>query len=163
MQATISVLTTGGTIDKIYFDALSEFQVGEPQIGAFLREANVRFSFSVRSLLRKDSLDLTDADRDFISNEIERETTRKILITHGTDTMLATALALQARAIEKTVVLTGAMLPATQRGSDAVFNIGYAVGVLSVLPAGVYVAMNGQVFDPQYSRKNRANNCFEAV
>lgn len=161
MHERICVLTTGGTIDKIYFDALSEFQVGEPQIAIFLREANVAFGFEVRSLLKKDSLDLTDEDRASIAAATNQVSAARVLITHGTDTMIETARWLQGAVKDKVVVLTGAMLPATQRGSDAVFNIGFAIGVLSTQPEGVYIAMNGQIFDPATVRKNRAANRFE--
>jgi len=162
----IHVLTTGGTIDKIYFDALSDFQVGAPQIEVYLREANVSFSWCLTPLMRKDSLELTAEDRAVILDAVRASQARRILITHGTDTMLTTAgrIAEDVGVVAgKTVVLTGAMCPATQRGSDAVFNIGFAIGALRLLPAGVYVAMNGQVFPPGQARKNRAANRFEAV
>lgn len=164
--ADIQVITTGGTIDKIYFDALSDFQVGAPQIEAFLREANVSFSWRLTPLLRKDSLELTAEDRGLILDTVRAAEAQRVLITHGTDTMLDTAAVLAADASlasEKTVVLTGAMCPATQRGSDAVFNIGFAIGALRLLGAGVYVAMNGQVFEPGRARKNRAANRFEGL
>lgn len=162
----IHVLTTGGTIDKIYFDALSDFQVGAPQIEVYLREANVSFSWRLTPLLRKDSLDLTAEDRTLILDAVRDSEARRILITHGTDTMLTTAGVIAADAAvaaEKTVVLTGAMCPATQRGSDAVFNIGFAIAALRLLNAGVYVAMNGQVFSPGQARKNRDANRFETA
>ena len=162
----IHVLTTGGTIDKIYFDALSEFQVGAPQIEVYLREANVSFRWRLTPLLRKDSLELTAADRTLILEAVSSSEAQRLLITHGTDTMLDTASLIAAHGVvaaAKTIVLTGAMCPATQRGSDAVFNIGFAIGALRLLGAGVYVAMNGQVFSPGQARKNRAANRFETV
>ena len=157
----IKILTVGGTIDKIYFDAQSEFQVGEPQIGELLQEANVNFDYSVESLLRKDSLDMTDEDRQLVRAAVERDTTDHILITHGTDTMADTARALVGVA-GKTVVLTGAMQPASLRKSDAIFNIGFAIAALQRLDEGVYVAINGQVFDPRHVHKNREQQRFEA-
>lgn len=159
----IRVITTGGTIDKIYFDRLSDFQVGEPQIGELLTEANVTFSWAVTALLRKDSLDLTDADRDLIVATVRDCAESHVLVTHGTDTMVETARCLQAADLGRTVVLTGAMQPATQRDSDAVFNIGFAIGVLRSREPGVYVAMNGQAFTPDQARKNRAENRFEPL
>ena len=156
----LHIVTTGGTIDKIYFDALSDFQVGAPQIEVYLREANVSFSWRLTPLMRKDSLELTDDDREAVLAVVQESSAARILITHGTDTMLTTAQVLQA-VEDKTIVLTGAMCPATQRGSDAAFNIGFAIGVLQTLPAGVHVAMNGQVFAPGRARKNRAANRFE--
>jgi len=157
----IKILTTGGTIDKIYFDQKSEFQVGEPQICQLLDEANVTFDFEVESILRKDSLDLTDADRQMIVDKVKAEPGERVLITHGTDTMIETARCLSEHIKDKTIVLTGSMQPATIRSSDAEFNIGFAIAALQLLPAGVYIAMNGKVFDPNGSRKNVEENRFE--
>jgi L-asparaginase len=156
----IKIFTVGGTIDKIYFDAKSEFQVGEPQIGELLHEANVSFGYSVESLMRKDSLDMTDADRQLVRAKVDAEPVQRILITHGTDTMVDTARALVG-VDNKVVVLTGAMQPAQLRVSDAIFNIGYAIAVLQQAEPGVYVAMNGQVFDPLHVHKNREQFRFE--
>lgn len=157
----IRILTTGGTIDKIYFDANSEFKIGAPQIGELLHEANVSFSYSVRSLLRKDSLELTDADRALIREAVETETADRILITHGTDTMVDTARNLVGVS-GKTVVLTGSMQPARLRVSDAIFNIGFAIGAVQQLEPGVYIAINGRIFDPLHVHKNREEQRFEA-
>jgi L-asparaginase len=158
----IRILTTGGTIDKIYFDAKSEFQVGEPQIGELLREAIVSFDFTVESILKKDSLDMTDDDRGLIRRHVRDDDCDRILITHGTDTMVVTANALLG--IEgKTVVLTGSMQPARLRVSDAIFNIGFAIAAVQLLDAGVYIAMNGRVFDPRTARKNIERHRFEQV
>jgi L-asparaginase len=154
------IFTTGGTIDKVYFDARSEFEVGEPQIGHILREAMVGFDFEVRSLMQKDSLDMTDADRALIRTAVEHCEARHILITHGTDTMAETAAALMGVA-GKSIVLTGALSPARFRATDAVFNIGMAVAAVQVVPDGVYVAMNGRVFAAGHVRKNRERNRFE--
>lgn len=158
----LRIFTTGGTIDKVYFDAKSEFAVGEPLIGAILEEAQVGFEFEVVSLMRKDSLELTDVDRQAIRKAVEGATESRIMITHGTDTMTDTAAALEG--IEgKTIVLVGALNPARFRSSDAIFNIGLAVGAVQAMPPGVYVAMNGQVFEAGRVRKNRAANRFEAT
>ncbi|MET0014254.1 MAG: asparaginase domain-containing protein [Sedimenticola sp.] len=158
----IKILTTGGTIDKIYFDAKSEFQVGDPQITELLHEANVSFDFEVDSVMRKDSLEMTDDDRDLLRRKVERESADRILITHGTDSMVETGRAL-AGIDGKTIVLTGAMQPARLRVNDAIFNIGYAVAAVQQLPPGVYIAMNGQLFDPISSHKNVAENRFEKI
>ena len=158
----IKIFTTGGTIDKIYFDAKSEFQVGEPQIAEVLTEANVTFAFEVESVLRKDSLDMTDEDRQFIRTRVAQDACERILVTHGTDTMIQTALAL--RDIPgKTIVLTGAMQPARLRVSDAFFNIGFAMAAAQLMPPGVYIAMNGEIFDPRFARKNVAKHQFETI
>ncbi|MGH8215423.1 MAG: asparaginase domain-containing protein [Rhodanobacteraceae bacterium] len=156
----LTVITTGGTIDKVYFDAKSDYQVGAPQIGEILAQLGVTFEFDVVPVVRKDSLDLTDADRAAIRAAIERQPHRHILITHGTDSMVDTALALEGVA-GKTIVLTGALNPARFQGSDAVFNIGCAVGAVQTLGEGVWIAMNGRIWDPRHVRKNRDANRFE--
>ncbi len=159
---SVKIFTTGGTLDKVYFDAGSEFQVGEPGIVEVLHEANVAFDYDVESLMRKDSLDLTDEDRALIRDRVAAEPSSRILITHGTDTMIDTARELMG--IEgKTIVLTGSMQPARLRVSDAAFNVGAAVMAVQTLPVGVYVVMNGCVFDPRTARKNRAHQRFEMV
>ncbi|HEU5399520.1 MAG TPA: asparaginase domain-containing protein [Gammaproteobacteria bacterium] len=158
----LRIFTTGGTIDKIYFDAKSEYEVGEPQISDVLREMGVGFPFEITSLMRKDSLDLTDADRASIREAVTQDPARHVLITHGTDTMTETAAALQGIP-GKTIVLTGALSPARFRGSDAIFNIGGAVVVALNQAPGVYIVMNGRVFDARKVRKNRDKNRFEEV
>ena len=155
------IVTTGGTIDKIYFDDMSDYQIGEPMIGQILRDLQVGFEFEVRQLLRKDSLHITDEDRLKIRAEIAASDASHVLITHGTDSMVDTALLL-ADIPGKTMVLTGALNPARFRDSDAVFNIGCAVGALQALPAGVWIAMNGCLWDPHSVRKNLQRNRFES-
>jgi L-asparaginase len=156
----LRIFTTGGTIDKIYFDAKSEYEVGEPQIGEILREMGVGFPFEMTSLMRKDSLDLDDADREVIRRAVASDSAERVLITHGTDTMTETAKVLQGIS-GKTIVLTGSLNPARFRGSDAIFNIGGAVAAAQVLPPGTYIFMNGRVFDALKVRKNRDKNRFE--
>jgi L-asparaginase len=158
----IQFITTGGTIDKIYFDALSQFEVGDSQVKAMLTDALVDFSYDVTPIMKKDSLDITDEDRENIRAHIEASHHSRFNITHGTDTMPETAAAL--RGIEhKTVVLTGALTPARFRTTDAVFNIGMAVGALQTAAPGVYIAMSGQVFEAGQVRKNREANRFEST
>lgn len=156
------IVTTGGTIDKIYFDDLSEFQIGEPQIGKILDAIGVGFSFQVIPLLRKDSLHLTADDRALLKATIAAQTTRHVLVTHGTDTMVETALVLR-EIPDKVIVLTGALNPARFQVSDAVFNIGCAVGAVQCQPPGVWIAMSGRIWDATQVRKNRAANRFEAA
>jgi L-asparaginase len=157
---TLKIFTTGGTLDKVYFDTNSEFQVGEPGIVELLAEANVAFAYEVESLMRKDSLDLTDDDRYLIHARIAADPADHILITHGTDTMVETAKLLT-NIERKTIVLTGSMQPARLRASDAAFNVGAAVVAAQTLPPGVYIVMNGCVFDPRTARKNREHQRFE--
>lgn len=156
----IKIFTTGGTIDKIYFDQKSSFEVGAPQIGQLLSEANAVFGYEVEPLTRKDSLDLTDADRRLIVEAVRSDSAERILVTHGTDTMITTARWLRGLPA-KTIVLTGSMQPARFRVSDAVFNIGYAIASVQLLSPGVYIAMNGRIFDPMKARKNLELNRFE--
>jgi L-asparaginase len=158
----LCIVTTGGTIDKVYFDDKSDYQVGDPQIGRILDELGVAFSFSVIPILRKDSLHITADDRELLRATIAAQPARHVLVTHGTDTMVDTAKVL-ATIIDKTIVLTGALNPARFRGSDADFNIGTAVGAVQCLPPGVYIAMNGRIWDPLKVRKNVAANRFESI
>jgi L-asparaginase len=158
----IRFITTGGTIDKIYFDALSQFEVGESQVEHILKEGLVQFDYEIVPLLQKDSLEMTAADRAVLRDYIEKNEGRLFVVTHGTDTMAATAQALQG--LEgKTIVLTGALTPARFRTTDAIFNVGMAVAAAQVSPPGVYIAMSGQVFAAGEVRKNRAENRFEAL
>jgi L-asparaginase len=160
MISKLLIITTGGTIDKIYFDDKSDYQVGEPQISQILHAMHVAFEFEVSALMRKDSLHITDEDRKLIRAAIAGSTAGHVLITHGTDTMVETAVEL--KGLEgKTIVLTGALNPARFRDSDAIFNIGCAVGAVQALPPGVYIAMNGKVWDPENVRKNTSQNRFE--
>ena len=155
------IVTTGGTIDKVYFDAKSDYQVGEPQIGRILGELGVAFRFHVIPLLRKDSLFIEDADRQLLRATIAAQEETCVLVTHGTDTMVETAKVL-ATIPGRTIVLTGALNPARFRGSDAEFNIGCAVGAVQSLPAGAWIAMNGRIWSPDKVRKNVDANRFEA-
>lgn len=159
---TLRIFTTGGTIDKVYFDAKSEYEVGEPVVGRILHDAGVTFDFTVKELLKKDSLDLTDEDRAAIRAAVEADPAERILITHGTDTMPETGRALVGIP-GKTIVLTGSLSPARFQSSDAVFNIGCAIGAVQSLPPGVYVVMNGRVFKADRVRKNRQANRFEEI
>ena len=158
----LCIVTTGGTIDKIYFDDKSDYQIGEPQIGRILEELGVAFRYRVIPILRKDSLHINDGDRELIRATIAAQDTPHVLVTHGTDSMVETAKVL-ASIPGKTIVLTGALNPARFRGSDAEFNIGTAVGAVQSLPAGVYIAMNGRIWDPARVRKNVDANRFEAL
>lgn len=161
-KMNISIIAVGGTIDKVYFDAKSEYEVGPPNIERVLGELNLAIDYSVTSLMRKDSLDMTDEDRRLIAEAVEMDPSARILITHGTDTMVQTAAALRHIA-GKTVVLTGALEPALFKTSDAVFNIGCALGAVQVLPPGIFIAMNGRIFLADHVRKNLQENRFEEI
>lgn len=156
----LRIFTTGGTIDKVYFDAKSEFEVGDPQIATILHTSGVTVDYTVETLMRKDSLDLTDEDRALIAEHVRTCNCDRIIVTHGTDTMVLTARAL-GEVGGKTIVFVGSLSPARFKGSDAEFNIGFALAAVQTLPSGVYIAMNGRVFEADKVEKNRAANRFE--
>lgn len=158
----IRFITTGGTIDKIYFDALSQFEVGESQVKHILTEGLVDFDYEIVPLLQKDSIEMTDADRSKLRDFIANDDASHYVVTHGTDTMPATAEAL-AGLDGKTIILTGALTPARFKTTDAIFNVGMAVAAVQTAAPGVYIAMSGQVFPAGKVRKNRAENRFEEL
>lgn len=151
---SVLVLTTGGTIDKLYFDALSAFQVGDSVVARIFATARVSLPFRVVELMRKDSLELTDADRALIRRTALDADERSIIVTHGTDTMTETAQALYGLA-GKTIVLVGALAPARFAESDATFNLGMALATAQVAAPGVWLAMNGTIFPGDRVRKDR--------
>jgi L-asparaginase len=156
----IQIFTTGGTIDKVYFDANSEFEVGHSLLPELLSESNIHEGYRLRELMRKDSLEMNDADRQVVLEAATECDGGRIIITHGTDTMADTAAVL-AGLKDKTIVLTGAMQPARMRRTDAVFNVGFAWAAVQLLPPGVYIAMNGEVFEAGAVRKNLKAQRFE--
>lgn len=158
-RSPILVITTGGTIDKEYFDALSEYQIGESQMARLLRLGRVTHPVRVIELMRKDSLELTEADRDLIAATVREAEEAHVVITHGTDTMADTARAIGGET-GKTVVLVGALAPARFAESDAAFNLGMAFGCCQAATPGVWITMNGSVFDGLRVRKDRAAGTF---
>ena len=162
-QPAILVLTTGGTIDKNYFDALSEYQIVESGIPALLKEARVALPFRVVEVCRKDSLELTDEDRAAIAKAAHDAPELRIVITHGTDTMTETAKVLDREAPGKTIVLTGALSPARFAETDAPFNLGMAFAAAQTATPGVWIAMSGQVFDGLRVKKDRDAGRFVGV
>ena len=158
----IKFFAVGGTIDKIYFDKKSDYQVGVPQLQHILEDANITFDYECESLLRKDSLDMNDDDRQSIFLKVDADKSALIVITHGTDTMVQTAKKLQ-EVKDKTIVLTGSMTPARFKNSDAFFNLGCSITAVQTLPKGVYIAMSGRIFTPENIRKNIEAGCFEEV
>ena len=156
---TLQIFTTGGTIDKQYFDALSDFQIGDSVVGRILQQMNVGFDYQVDELMR---LDMTDDDCRQIQARVSDAEAQHILIMHGTDGMVETASRLNELS-DKKIVLTGALQPAAFSETDAIFNIGCAIGAIQVLTPGVYIAMNGQVFAADKVVKNRAEHRFETA
>lgn len=158
----IKIYTVGGTIDKVYFDRKSSYEVGEPKIGEILKEANVNLSYEISPIMHKDSLDMNDEDRQMIFDRVSSDEHSHIVLTHGTDTMIQTAKKLISIP-EKVIVLTGAMAPARFKYSDAEFNIGCAIAAVQILKPGVYIAMNGRIFNSNSVRKNQEKNWFEEL
>ena len=163
MPLKIKIITTGGTIDKVYYDAKSDYQIGDPQVKAILDRVGATIEYEITDIFHKDSLDITDLDRQSVVEEVLRTEVEYIILTHGTDTMVETAKLLQNEVTGKTIILVGSLTPARFRETDAEFNIGVAVGAVQSVPHGIYVAMNGVVFDPSKVRKNRAENRFEPL
>jgi L-asparaginase len=158
----VKIFTTGGSIDKFYSTLKSTFVVGEPQVQSVLQEAKVTLDVEIESLLKKDSVDITQDDRLAIFEKVASDPNRHIIITHGTDTMIPTAKDLSSIA-DKVIVFTGAMQPAAFKQTDAAFNIGCAIMAVQTLPEGTYVVMNGKVFDPNKISKNLELNRFEEM
>ena len=155
----ILVLTTGGTIDKIYFDALSDYKVGESVVAKLLQIGGVRRPFRIEEVTRKDSLELEDRDRALIRERVLAAPESHIVITHGTDTMTDTASALEG-ITGKTIVLVGALAPARFGESDASFNLGMAFATAQIAGPGVYISMSGSVFRADQVVKDRAKGAF---
>ncbi|MDA9883056.1 asparaginase domain-containing protein [Flavobacteriaceae bacterium] len=158
----LEILTTGGTIDKVYFDKKSNYEVGDPFVEELLHKMNVNISFKVKSLMKIDSLDMTDIHREEILNYLKNSTANNFLITHGTDSIVETAIYLK-KISDKTIVLTGSLKPAIFIDNDAIFNVGSALTSAQILKNGVYIVINGQVFNPDNVRKNLEKNIFETI
>jgi len=160
----IRVLVTGGTFDKEYNELNGSLFFKDTHLPEMLRLGRSRIDVSITTLMMIDSLEMTAADRARIVDECGRAAETRILITHGTDTMVETAAALATKLpTGKTIVLTGAMIPYAFGSSDGLFNLGSALSFVQALPAGVYIAMNGRCFDWNRVRKNRDTGTFETV
>lgn len=158
---TTYVIATGGTFEKHYDEIKGQLVFTKTHITEMLKRARVTKRVKVDTIALVDSLDMTNAQRRAIVNAVKKTRAKKVVIIHGTDTMTVTAQELLALSPNKTVVLTGAMIPYEFDGSDALFNLGHAMGVCETLPSGVYVAMNGQVFPANNVKKNKQKGCFE--
>jgi L-asparaginase len=163
VNPTIRVLVTGGTFDKEYDELGGRLFFKDTHLPEMLRLARCRIPVQVETLMMIDSLDMTETDRARVVERCRSSDESRLVVTHGTDTMAETARALQAAALGKTVVLTGAMVPYAFGSSDGLFNLGSALSFAQVLPAGVYVAMNGRVFPGDKVRKNRQGGVFEEL
>jgi L-asparaginase len=159
----IRIFVTGGTFDKTYDEIRGVLAFGDTHLHEMLTLGRSRVDVSVRTLMMVDSLVMTDADRDLIVRNCVQCQETRIVITHGTDTMVETARAIAAGVEGKTVVLTGAMIPYAFGSSDGLFNLGSALSFAQVLPSNVYIAMNGQHFQWDRVRKNRETGVFEPL
>ena len=158
----IMIFTTGGTIDKVYFDGKGGYEVGAPMVRDILRHGRAEDGIQVLELLRKDSLEMTEADRLAIRDAVASWEGSRVIVTHGTDTMVETARVLS-EVGQKTIVLTGALQPGRFADSDASFNLGMAVAAAQTLTFGVYIAANGRIFAADRVRKNPELNRFEGL
>lgn len=163
MSHGIRVFVTGGTFDKEYDEVRGTLYFRETHLPEMLKLGRCRLDVSIRALMMIDSLEMTEADRALIVEQCRRCEETRIIVTHGTDTMVQTAAALARGAPGRTIVLTGAMVPWAFGSSDGLFNLGSALSFVQVLPAGVYVAMNGRWFPWDGVRKNRDTGVFESV
>jgi L-asparaginase len=163
---TIRILVTGGTFDKEYNELTGSLDFKDTHLPEMLRLGRCRVDVEVRTLMMIDSLEMTDVDRALVVEACRQAAESRLLITHGTDTMVETAAALAAAlppASGRTIVLTGAMIPYAFGSSDGLFNLGSALSFVQALPPGVYIAMNGRCFEWDRVRKNRETGVFEAL
>lgn len=159
----IKILITGGTFDKVYDELTGQLFFRDTHIQEMLRLGRCRLDVHVRTLMMVDSLQMTEEDRSLILQNCLKSEEGRIVVTHGTDTMAQTAAFLGPRLQDKTVVLTGAMIPYAFGSSDGLFNLGSALSFVQALPSGVYIAMNGKCFPWDDVRKNRDTGTFESL
>jgi len=159
----IRIFVTGGTFDKTYDEIRGVLSFEDTHLSEMLRLGRSQVDVTVRTLMMVDSLEMTDADRQLIVRNCVQSSEERIVITHGTDTMVETARALAAGVPHKTIVITGAMIPYAFGSSDGLFNLGSALSFAQILPPGVYIAMNGQHFAWDKVRKNRETGVFEPL
>ncbi|MCG6956186.1 MAG: asparaginase [Gemmatimonadetes bacterium] len=163
MSEPIRLFVTGGTFDKEYDEIRGRLFFADTHLPDMLQLGRCRLNVKVRTLMMIDSLEMSEADRGLIAHNCREVAERHIVITHGTDTMVETAGLLAETVRDKTIVLTGAMIPIAFGSSDGLFNLGGALTAVQVLPAGVYITMNGRVFPWDEVRKNRDTGVFEAL
>ena len=159
----IRIIVTGGTFDKEYNERTGELYFKDTHLAEMLRLGRSRVEVNIRTVMMIDSLEMTDADRAVIVQNCSQAPEERIVITHGTDTMTDTAAAVAAAVSDKTIVLTGAMIPYAFGSSDGLFNLGSALSFAQLLPPGVYIAMNGKCFPWDRCRKNRERGEFEEI
>ena len=160
---SIRIFITGGTFDKEYNELNGQLYFKDTHISELLKLGRCRVDVDIRTLMMVDSLEMTDDDRQLIARQCQNSDEDKIIITHGTDTMAETAAVLAKETTNKTIVLTGAMIPYKFGSSDGLFNLGSALAFVQALPTGVYVAMNGRFFTWDNVRKNKQTGGFEEI
>ena len=159
----IKIFVTGGTFDKEYNELNGELYFKKTHLHEMLELGRSKLKVDIETLMMKDSLDMSDADRDSIVQKCFESNENKILITHGTDTMVKTAKLLSAKITTKTIVLTGAMIPYKFGSSDGLFNLGSALSFLQSLPYGIYIAMNGNIYNWNNVKKNKELGLFQSL
>ncbi len=159
----IKLITTGGTIDCENIDENNKYSFDESYVPKMLKQSKCTLDIEIKFLMSKDSLLMNEEDREKILDECKKSKEDKIIITHGTDTMVETAKVLGKNIKNKTIVLLGAMIPYNQKDSDSLFNLGLAVSAVQTLPYGVYITMNGKIFDFDKVKKNKELGQFENI
>ena len=159
----IRLFVTGGTFDKEYNELTGKLFFKDSHLKEMLEQGRCKVDLSIRTLMMIDSQEMMETDRNIIVSSCNRSKEDKIVITHGTDTMVDTAKYLAEGVKDKTIILTGAMIPITFGSSDGLFNLGSALAFVQTLPNGVYIAMNGRYFNWDNCRKNRKTGLFEEV
>ncbi|MBT3253496.1 MAG: asparaginase [Candidatus Marinimicrobia bacterium] len=159
----IQIFITGGTFDKEYNELNGDLYFRDTHLKQMLEQGRSQLNVNIRSLMMIDSLEMTEQDREIILTHCRKSSTDRIVITHGTDTMVETARYLAEHIKDKTIILTGAMIPIVFGSSDGLFNMGAAMAYVQTLDRGIYIAMNGQYFDYNNVRKNKAKGLFETL
>ena len=160
---TIRIFITGGTFDKEYDEITGSLFFKDTHMREMLELGRSKIDVDIRTLMMVDSLEMTPEDRNLVVENCKHSKEKKIIITHGTDTMTETGKMLAEANLEKTIVLTGAMIPYKFGSSDGLFNLGSALGFVQSLPKGIYIAMNGRCFDYDKVKKNKETGIFEGI
>lgn len=163
MEKIIRIIVTGGTFDKEYNEINGKLYFKNSHVQNMLELGKSRLDLNIRTLMMIDSCNMTEEDRYIIAKNCEKADEKKIIITHGTDTMVETARVLAESVKDKTIILTGAMIPYTFGSSDGLFNLGSAIAFVQTLPVGIYIAMNGRYFKWDNVRKNKKIGEFEEI
>ena len=163
MEKIIRIIVTGGTFDKEYNEIIGKLYFKNSHVQNMLELGKSRLDLNIRTLMMIDSCNMTEEDRYIIAKNCEKADEKKIIITHGTDTMVETARVLAESVKDKTIILTGAMIPYTFGSSDGLFNLGSAIAFVQTLPVGIYIAMNGRYFKWDNVRKNKKIGEFEEI